>query len=86
MTKRLPVDRRRFLAGSAGAMGAAFFGRLPLGALVEQGAPPAPQGWDAGSVRHLLPTVCDSRILLKVSFQQPLSAAPALQVGAVDVT
>jgi len=82
MTKRWPVDRRRFLSGTAGAMGAAFFGRFPLGAMAEQGAPPAALGWDAGRVRHLLPTVSDSRILLKVSFDRALSAAPTLRIGA----
>ena len=76
MTTRWPVDRRRFLAGTAGAMGAAFFGRFPLEAMAEQGAPPAAQGWDTGRVRHLLPTVSDSRILLKASFDRPLSSAP----------
>ena len=84
MRKRTCVDRRRFLAGTAGALGSAFFGRLPLEAMVEQGAPPAAQGWDAGLVRHLLPTVSDSRILLKVSFERPLSAAPTLRVGATN--
>ena len=54
MSQRLPVDRRAFLAGSAGAMGAAVFGGVPLGLLAEQGAPPAAQGWDSGQVRHLL--------------------------------
>ena len=85
MTQRGPVDRRRFLAGTAGAMGAAFFGRFSLGAMAEQGAPPAAQGWDAGLVRHLLPTVSDSRMLLKVSFDRPLSAAPTLRVGTTAV-
>ena len=85
MSKRTSVDRRRFLAGTAGAMGAAFFGRFPLEAMVGQGAPPAAQGWDAGLVRHLLPTVSDSRILLKVSFDRPLSAVPTLRVGTTDV-
>ena len=85
MSTRGSVDRRRFLAGTAGAMGAAFFGRLPLGAMVEQGAPPAPLGWDAGRVRHLLPTVSDSRILLKASFGPPLSAAPTLRIGSTDI-
>lgn len=80
-----PLDRRGFLAGTAGAMGAAFFGRLPLGAMVEQGAPPAAQGWDAGLVQHLLPTVSDTRMLLKVSFARPLSAAPTLRVGTTSV-
>ncbi len=86
MTKRWLVDRRRFLAGTAGAMGAAFFGRFPLEAMAEQGAPPAVQRWDAGRVRHLLPTVNDSRILLKVSFDRPLSAAPRLRIGTTEFT
>ena len=67
-------------------MGAAFFGRFPLGAMVEGGAPPPAQGWDAGRVRHLLPTVSDSRILVKTSFDRSLSAAPVLRVGGTDVT
>ena len=66
-------------------MGAAFFGRFPLGPMAEQGAPPAPQGWDGGVVRHLLPTVSDSRMLLKASFERPLSAAPTLRLGSTAV-
>ena len=85
MSKPLAVDRRRFLAGTAGALGTAVFGRLPLGAMVEQGAPPAPIGWDAGAVRHLLPTVSDTRILVKVSFERPQAAAPRLRVGSTEV-
>ena len=79
------VDRRRFLAGSAGAMGAAVFGRLPLGLLAEQGAPPEARGWDAGSVRHLLPAANESRFLVKVSFDRPL-AGPVLRVGGAAAT
>ena len=85
MRKRVAVDRRRFMVGSAGAMGAAVFGQLPLGAMVEQGTPPAPIGWDAGAVRHLLPTVSDSRVLVKVSFDRPLSAAPRMRIGSTEV-
>ena len=80
MTKRMYVNRRRFLAGSAGAMGAAYFGRLPLDAMAQEQAP-ANQEWDAGLVRHILPTGSDSRILLKVSFDRPLSDAPTLRIG-----
>ena len=86
MRTRRPIDRRRFLAGSAGAMGAAFFGRFPLDAMVEQGAPPLPQGWDPGAVRHLLPQVSDSRVLLKASFDRALSAPPRLRVGTTEAT
>ena len=39
MTKPRSVDRRRFLAGSAGAAGAAVLGRLPLELLARQAAP-----------------------------------------------
>ena len=86
MSTPRPVDRRRFLAGSAGALGAAVFGRLPLDLLAEQGAPPPAADWDAGSVRHLLPAVSDTRLLLKASFDRPLSAAPTLRVGSARVT
>ncbi|MBM64166.1 MAG: hypothetical protein CL484_14550 [Acidobacteria bacterium] len=84
MTSML-LDRRRFLAGTAGAMGGSIFGRLPLGAMMEQGAPPAPVDWDPGSVRHLLPSASDSRILVKVSFDHPLSAAPSLRLDTNEV-
>ena len=66
-------------------MGAAFFSRLPLEAMVEQGAPPAVQDWDVGAVRHLLPQVSDTRMLVKVSFDRALSQAPRLQVGSSSV-
>ena len=70
MAKGPLVDRRKFLAGSAGAMGAAFFRGASLDALTSRIALPQSQVWDAGLVRHLLPTVSDSRILLKVSFEE----------------
>ncbi len=65
-------------------MGAAFFGGVPLDLLTSHVATPQSRTWDAGLVRHLLPTVSDSRILIKASFEQPLSAAPTLRVGARD--
>ncbi len=76
------VDRREFLAGCAGAMGASLLAGAPLDSLASRLTPPKPQDWDAGQVRHLLPTVSDSRILLKVSFERALAAAPALRVGS----
>ncbi|MCY4599431.1 MAG: hypothetical protein OXF27_05885, partial [Acidobacteria bacterium] len=79
-------DRRKFLAGSAGALGAAVFGRLPLELLAEQGAPPPVRDWDAGRVRHLLPAVSDTRLLLKAAFDRTLSAAPTLRVGGISAT
>ncbi len=79
MTKRIHINRRRFLAGSAGAMGAAYFGRLPLEAMAQEQAP-TDQAWDAGLVRHIIPTVSDTRILLKVSFDRALADAPVLRL------
>ncbi len=80
MSYRKSVDRRRFLAGSIGAMGATLFGRFPLEAAAQESVPVA-QNWDAGLVNHLLPTVNDTRILLKASFSRPLSTAPVLRIG-----
>ena len=82
MAKRELFDRREFLAGCAGAMGAALVARAPLGAAAGLPAPREPQEWDAGRVRHLLPTVSDSRILLKASFVEPLASPPSLSVGS----
>ena len=80
-----PLDRRTFLAGSAGAMGAALFGGLGPEVLAAPSAPPQVADWDSGLVRHLLPTVSDSRILLKVSFVRPPSSPPLLRVGSAVV-
>ena len=86
MKPRRPYDRRAFLADSAGAMGAAFFGGHALELLAAQGgAAPAVQGWDSGQVRHLLPQVSDSRMLIKASFARPLREAPTLRIGTTDV-
>lgn len=83
--RREQVDRREFLAQGAGAMGAAFFAGVPLDLLTRY-APPQQAVWDSGRVRHLLPTVSASRILIKASFEQALAGAPTLRVGARDVT
>ena len=61
-------------------MGTALFARFPLDAVAQESTPPTGD-WDAGLVRHILPTVNDSRILLKVSVNQPLSATPTLRIG-----
>ncbi len=84
MSKRTWVNRRQFLARSSGAMGAVFFSQLPLEAMAQEAALPSIDGWDRGAVRHILPTVSDSRILLKVSFERPLSTAPTLRIGTTS--
>lgn len=81
---RRSIGRRRFLTGSAGAMGAAVFGKLPLEAMALE-RPPQSLVWDAGRVRHVLPTVSDTEMLIKLSVDAPLSAAPVLSVGSARV-
>ena len=41
--------------------------------------------WDTGSVRHLLPTVNDTQMLLKVSLNAPVAEPPRLRVDRVVV-
>lgn len=72
------MDRRKFLADS---MGAAILSALPADLFSQTGRSPRSETWDSGNVRHLLPTVSDTRILIKASFTQPLSASPVLRVG-----
>jgi hypothetical protein len=73
------MDRREFLTGT---MGAALFAGLRS----EPTAGQLPSDrWDAGRVRHLLPTVSDTRMLLKASFTQPLSTAPTLRIGETPI-
>ncbi|HEV3216994.1 MAG TPA: hypothetical protein VGZ27_14780 [Vicinamibacterales bacterium] len=76
------MDRREFLTGS---MGAAVLAALPADAFAQQGAAPQSHSWDAGLVRHLLPTVSDTRILIKASFNQPLVGTPSLRIGGTVV-
>ncbi len=72
------MDRRDFLAGG---MGAAILASRSADAFAQGAKPPADREWDAGQVRHLLPTVSDTRILIKASFAKPLMAAPTLRIG-----
>ena len=75
------LDRRRFLRSSAAAA-------LSLTAppdLIMQTAAAAAGDWDAGPVRLLLPTVSDTRMLIKISLDAPLSEAPTLRIGGTSV-
>ena len=72
------MDRRAFLAET---FGATVLARVSADLLAQTGSPPASASWDPGQVRHLLPTVSDTRMLIKVSFTQPLSASPMLRIG-----
>ena len=77
-------SRRDFLRATSSA---ALAAGVPADIIAESGrAAAAPSAsWDAGSVRHLLPQVSDSRILIKASFNAPLPGAPTLRVGNVAV-
>src|SRR5258708_34043147 len=74
------LDRRDFLRGSTIAAAASTFGLLVPPEAQSAPSLPSSSQWDAGRVRHLLPTVSDSRVLVKASFHSPLTEAPMLRV------
>src|SRR5205809_5190399 len=75
-------SRRDFLRGTA-ATALTLAAPADLLAQAANSAAPA-SAWDAGAVRHLLPTVSDTRMLIKMSFSTPLSEAPTLRVGSTS--
>ena len=76
-------DRRDFLKSSAAA---ALWLNAPADLVTGAAqAAPASGAWDAGMVRHLLPTVSDSRLLIKASFNTALPEAPTLHGGNASV-
>src|SRR5258708_99190 len=78
-------NRRDFLRGSTIAAAASTFGLLVPGDAVPAATPPSSPRWDAGRVGHLLPTVSDSRVLVKASFRSPLMEAPTLRIGNTTI-
>ena len=62
-------------------MGAAVLGSLQPILLHRKRRRPVRRIWDAGQVQHLLPTVSDTRILIKASFAKPLTGTPVLRIG-----
>ncbi len=78
------MNRRDFLrASTAAPLLAARPSELFAQAKTE---PSTGARWDRGQVRHLLPTVSDTELLLKASFASPLAAAPTLRIGDLAVT
>jgi hypothetical protein len=77
-------DRRQFLRSSAAT---ALSLAVPPDLFAQAATANAPVSatWDAGDLRHLLPTVSDSRMLIKASFNTPLAEAPTLNVGGTSV-
>src|SRR3978361_739372 len=80
----LVTDRRTFLRCSATT---ALSLAVPTDLFAQAASVSAPAGatWDAGGLRHLLPTVSDTRMLIKTSFNTPLMEAPTLSVGGTSV-
>ncbi|HMJ90098.1 MAG TPA: hypothetical protein VK530_09790, partial [Candidatus Acidoferrum sp.] len=64
------ISRREFLAATVS--GAAILATTGDG---------GERKWNSGAVRHLLPAASHDRLLLKVSFERPLSAPPVLRAG-----
>ena len=73
------MDRRNFLRGS---LGAGILAARSADAFAQQGNPPRQRTWDTGQVRHMLPTVSDTRMLIKASFARPLAKTPLLRIGS----
>jgi hypothetical protein len=78
----MPVDRRQFLVGG---FGATVLASMPADLHAQSGAAPPIAAWDSGQVRHLLPTVSDTGMLIKASFARPLSGPPSLRIGTATV-
>ncbi len=76
------MDRRDFLLGS---MGAAILASWPADSFGQPRAPSSSAAWDSGRLRHLLPAVSDTRMLVKASFAVPLKSPPTLRVGSTTV-
>src|SRR5260221_12388228 len=78
-------NRRDFLRGSTIAAATSTFGLLVPGDAVPASTSPSSPRWDAARVRHLLPTVSDSRVLEKASFRSPLMEAPTRRIGNTTI-
>ena len=75
------LTRREILALQSMLAAGAFVGRpFELSGIFGSTATAQEPDWDAGELYHLLPTANHDRVLLKCSFQEPLSEAPELQV------
>ncbi|MDB5989991.1 MAG: PhoD-like phosphatase [Herbaspirillum sp.] len=70
------MDRRDFLKGSS-AVGAAG---LTISTVAHAAPATATAHWGAGQLEHMLPTVNDTSMLIKVSLKNPLPQPPVLVV------
>ena len=75
------IKRRDFLRGSASGMAGAWMSTWPWQQLAAQQAlNPVVDDWDSGQVRHLLPAVNESQLLIKASFTSPVAEMPQLRI------
>lgn len=82
-----PVKRREFLRKTAGGMAGAWLSTWPWQKLAaQQDLNPAEEDWDSGIVRHLLPAVNESKMLIKASFSRALTKAPRLNIQSGSET
>lgn len=77
------IERRDFLRASSAAVLSATLNN-ELFAQSTNGLPQHDTAWDSGALRHLLPAVSDTRMLIKASFKYALRGAPRLQVGSTS--
>src|SRR5215471_461869 len=77
------MRRRDFLRFTAA--GSLLAGLRPELLAQTSGRSSSQGAWDSGNVRHLLPTVSDTQMLLKASFATPLAQPPSLRVDSATV-
>ena len=78
-------SRRQFLKSSSslalsGVFSSEVFADLNRSALSRQVS-----SWDQGMVKHILPTVNDTQMLIKISLKSGLMSPPTLKVGTKRV-
>ncbi len=74
------MERRDFLKGASAA---ALYVNAPSDLMISSAnaKPVSDKNWDHGQVRHILPTVSDSEILIKLSLNQAQKNPPILRIG-----
>jgi len=82
-------NRRAFLARTGGVAAAAAAALVTAPASAQAGVPgggaAGVEGFEAGSVRHILPSATHERFVVKVSFRGPQQAEPVLLVDDLRV-
>lgn len=79
------TSRRHFLQSSSSLF---LSGAISEEAFADAGKGGVPAGdeWNRGTVKHILPTVNHSQMLIKVSFEGALQSPPVLKVGSASIS